>query len=93
MDKCTGNHVAALAYAAKLRKAPAYIVILENAPTCKIENVICLDVYLVLCKGTIVSSEEAAAKVIHETGALYIPSSNDGHIITYCFGINFLPGP
>ncbi|KAG5589609.1 hypothetical protein H5410_040123 [Solanum commersonii] len=36
---CCGNHVAALALAAKLRGIPAYIVIPKNAPKCKVENV------------------------------------------------------
>lgn len=88
MDKCSGNHAAALSYAAKLRKIPAYIVVPKNAPKCKVNNVIRYGGQVVLSEQTIASREAAAAKVIQQTGALFIPSSNDGRIIRYYFRIS-----
>ncbi|KAL8529654.1 hypothetical protein ACS0TY_006910 [Phlomoides rotata] len=78
----SGNHGAALSYAAKLRNIPAYIVIPKTAPKCKVDNVMRYGGEVVLSEETIPSREAAATKIIQHTGALYIPSSNDGRIIS-----------
>uniref|UniRef100_A0A0D6R973 Serine racemase n=1 Tax=Araucaria cunninghamii TaxID=56994 RepID=A0A0D6R973_ARACU len=78
----SGNHAAALALAAKLRGIPAYIVIPNNAPTCKIENVKRYKGQVIYCEPTIQSRENVAAKVQEETGAVLIHPFNDRRIIS-----------
>ncbi|CAK8579625.1 unnamed protein product [Lathyrus sativus] len=78
----SGNHAAALALAAKLRGIPAYIVIPEDAPTCKVVNVKRYDGKVNFSEANIWSRQEVAKKVQQETGAIFIPSSNDGHILS-----------
>ncbi|XP_050901889.1 serine racemase [Lathyrus oleraceus] len=78
----SGNHAAALALAAKLRGIPAYIVIPKNAPACKVENVKRYDGKVNFSEVNIRSREEVANKVQKETGAILIPSSNDGRILS-----------
>lgn len=80
-DVVSGNHAAALALAAKLRGIPAYIVIPKNAPACKVENVKRYDGKVNFSEVNIRSREEVANKVQKETGAILIPSSNDGRIL------------
>lgn len=81
LSKISGNHAAALSLAAKLRGIPAYIVIPENAPKCKVENVIRYGGQIIWSKATIQSRESVAARVMQETGALLIHPYNDGRII------------
>ena len=71
-SEISGNHAAALSLAAKLRGIPSYIVVPHNAPTCKVENI-------KRYNGKINFSE--ANKLCQETGAILIPSSNDGRIM------------
>lgn len=78
----SGNHAAALSLAAKLRGIPAYIVIPESAPKCKVENVIRYGGQVIWSKDTIQSRETTATKVMQETGALLIHPYNDGRIIS-----------
>ncbi|XP_011654760.2 serine racemase [Cucumis sativus] len=78
----SGNHAAALSLAAKLRGIPAYIVIPENAPKCKVENVIRYGGQIIWSKSAIQSRESVAARVMQETGALLIHPYNDGRIIS-----------
>ncbi|KAK6947768.1 Pyridoxal-phosphate dependent enzyme [Dillenia turbinata] len=78
----SGNHAAALALAASLRKIPAYIVIPENAPKCKVENVIRYGGRVIWSKATVQSREEIAAKVLQETGAVLVHPYNDARIIS-----------
>lgn len=81
LSKISGNHAAALSLAAKLRGIPAYIVIPENAPKCKVENVIRYGGQIIWSKSAIQSRESVAARVMQETGALLIHPYNDGRII------------
>jgi len=68
----SGNHGAALAYAARARGIPAWIVMPENAPRVKQENVRRFGATIRFCTPTIAAREEACAEVRKETGALLI---------------------
>lgn len=83
LSKISGNHAAALSLAAKLRGIPAYIVIPENGPKCKVENVIRYGGQVIRSEATMQSREMTATKVMQETGALLIHPYNDGRIIRY----------
>ncbi|XP_051137048.1 serine racemase [Andrographis paniculata] len=78
----SGNHAAALSLAAKLRGIPAHIVIPENAPKCKVENVLRYGGRVTWSEAAMRSREEVAAKVIQETGAVLIHPYNDSRIIS-----------
>lgn len=78
----SGNHAAALSLAAKIRGIPAYIVIPENAPKCKVQNVIRYGGQVIWSEPTMESRQSTAAKVVNETGAVLIHPYNDGRIIS-----------
>ncbi|XP_074303730.1 serine racemase-like [Silene latifolia] len=78
----SGNHAAALALAAKLRGIPAYIVIPNNAPKCKVENVKRYGGQVIWSEPTMESRQSTAAKVLQETGAFLIHPYNDARIIS-----------
>ncbi|RVX09115.1 Serine racemase [Vitis vinifera] len=78
----SGNHAAALSLAAKLRGIPAYIVIPENAPRCKVENVIRYGGQVIWSRATMQSREDIATRVLQETGAVLLHPYNDGRIIS-----------
>ncbi|MCD7450455.1 hypothetical protein HAX54_006521 [Datura stramonium] len=78
----SGNHAAALSLAAKLRGIPAYIVIPKNAPKCKFDNVKRYGGQVIFCEPTMQSREDTANKVMQDTGAVLIPSSNYGPVIS-----------
>ncbi|KAK3224936.1 hypothetical protein Dsin_004798 [Dipteronia sinensis] len=78
----SGNHAAALALAAKLRGIPAYIVIPSNAPKCKVENVKRYGGQVIFSDPTMQSRKDTASKVLQETGAALVHSSNDSKIIS-----------
>ncbi|XP_076901804.1 serine racemase-like [Bidens hawaiensis] len=78
----SGNHAAALALAAKLRGIPAYVVVPKTAPKCKIENVKRYGGQVIPSETNMQSRQETANKLLHETGAVLIPSSNDARIIS-----------
>ncbi|KAK0586643.1 hypothetical protein LWI29_010136 [Acer saccharum] len=78
----SGNHAAALALAAKLRGIPAYIVIPNNAPKCKVENVKRYGGQVIWSEPTMQSREETASKVLQETGAALVHPYNDSRIVS-----------
>ncbi|KAI3784431.1 hypothetical protein L1987_43530 [Smallanthus sonchifolius] len=78
----SGNHAAALALAAKLRGIPSYLVLPNNAPQFKMDNVKRYGGNVILCDPNMKSREETARKVLNETGAVLVPSSNDARIIS-----------
>ncbi|XP_073112552.1 serine racemase [Elaeis guineensis] len=78
----SGNHAAAVSLAAKLRGIPAYIVIPENAPKCKVENVKRYGGQVIWSEATFQSRESTARKVQQETGAVLIHPFNDKRIIS-----------
>lgn len=72
-----------MSLAAKLRGIPAYIVIPENAPRCKIENVKRYGGQVIWSEPTFQSRENVAKKVQQETGAIMVHPFNDKYIIRY----------
>lgn len=77
----SGNHAAALARAAKLRKVPAYIVMPENSSKVKIEAVKGYGGRITFCKPTLEAREETLADVLSETNAFEIHPYNNYTII------------
>ena len=68
----SGNHGAALAYAARARGIPAWIVMPENAPRVKQENVRRFGATIRFCAPNVAAREEACAEVRRETGAVLV---------------------
>lgn len=77
----SGNHAAALAYAAGLRGIPAYIVMPSNAPPVKKAAVEGYGGRITECEPTLTSREETAARILEETGATLIHPFDDYRII------------
>ncbi len=74
----SGNHGAALAYAAQRRGIRAFIVMPENAPKVKQSNVRRFGATIRFCEPNVVAREAACADVQRETGAVLIhPYDND----------------
>lgn len=69
----SGNHAAALALAAKNRGIPAYIVMPENAPEIKVENVRRSGGQITFCEPTLQAREDTLLEVTSKTGAVFIP--------------------
>ncbi|MBX3436140.1 MAG: pyridoxal-phosphate dependent enzyme [Planctomycetaceae bacterium] len=77
----SGNHGAALAEAARLRGIAAYVVMPANAPPVKRAAVLEYGGIVTECLPTLQAREEAAARIIAETGATLIHPYNDWRII------------
>ncbi|MEY2479426.1 MAG: hypothetical protein QOI04_353 [Verrucomicrobiota bacterium] len=68
----SGNHGAALARAAKIRKIPAHIVMPSNSAKVKVRAVESYGANIVFCEPTEAAREEACVKLIAKTGATLI---------------------
>lgn len=77
----SGNHAAALSYAARLRGVPAHIVVPSNTPQIKRAAVESYGGRLVVCEPTIDAREAACRRVQEATGATYVPPYNDALVI------------
>jgi len=77
----SGNHGAALAWAAARRGIRAWIVMPENAPAIKQANVRGFGGQVRLCPATVVAREAACAAVQAETGATLVHPYNDWRVI------------
>ena len=77
----SGNHAAALALAAKLRKVPAFIVMPENAPEIKKKAVEGYGAQITFCKPSLQSRESTLAKIEAKTGAIEIHPYNNIPVI------------
>ncbi|MFH1762061.1 MAG: pyridoxal-phosphate dependent enzyme [bacterium] len=77
----SGNHAAALAFAAGKRGAKAYIVMPRTAPKAKKQAVSGYGGIITYCEPTLKARESALKDVVKNTGACYIPSYNDPRII------------
>jgi threonine dehydratase len=77
----SGNHAAALAYAAKVKGIPAYIVMPENAPKNKIEAVKNYGGKIIFCEATQEAREQTLEKVVSQTCATFIHPYNNFEII------------
>ncbi|KAJ0614614.1 putative serine racemase, Ammonia-lyase [Helianthus annuus] len=71
-----------LSLAAQLRGIPAFVVIPNTAPKCKVANVRRYGGHVIFCEPTMQSREETAIRVLQEIGAVLVPSSNDVRIIS-----------
>ena len=77
----SGNHGAALAYAAARRGIPCWIVMPDNAPAVKQANVRGYGGEVRLCASTVAAREAACAAVEAETGATLVHPYNDWRVI------------
>lgn len=77
----SGNHAQALALAARLRGAPAFIVMPRTAPAIKRAAVEGYGGQVVLCEPTLADRETTAARIQAETGATLIPPFNHPDVI------------
>ncbi|MDZ7268504.1 MAG: pyridoxal-phosphate dependent enzyme [candidate division KSB1 bacterium] len=77
----SGNHAAALALAARLRGAPAFIVMPKTAPRIKKLAVEGYGGRIVFCEPTLAAREAALAQVVAETGATIVHPFNDERVI------------
>lgn len=77
----SGNHAAALAYAAKLRGARAWIVMPSNAPAVKVAAVEAYGGQITFCEPTASARAETSARIQRETGAVMVHPYDDDRII------------
>ncbi len=77
----SGNHAAAVSWAAAMRKIPAFVVMPRTASPIKIASVERYGGRLVFCEPTHKAREEAAEKIVRETGAVLVHPYNDPRII------------
>ena len=77
----SGNHGAALAYAASRRGIPAWVVMPENAPKVKRANVERFGATVRLCAPTVTAREAACEQVARESGATLIHPFDDPRVI------------
>lgn len=77
----SGNHAAALAYAARLRGIPAWIVMPKNAPAAKCRAVEGYGGQITFCEPTLAARDAAAREILQRTGAVLIHPYNDERII------------
>jgi threonine dehydratase len=68
----SGNHGAAVARAARLCGVPAQVVMPENSSAAKLAAVRAYGGQITLCAPTLAAREAAAARIVAETGALFI---------------------
>lgn len=77
----SGNHGAALAYAAARRGIPAWIVMPDNAPAVKQANVRRFGATVRLCAPTVAAREAACDDVARASGATLIHPYDDPNVI------------
>jgi threonine dehydratase len=77
----SGNHAAAVSWAARLRGIPATVVMPRTGSRVKMASVERYGGRIVLCEPTHKAREEAARKVVEETGATLVHPYNDPRII------------
>ena len=77
----SGNHAAALAYAATTRGIPVTVVMPSNAPAIKKAAVAAYGANIIYCEPTLQAREAGVARVVAETGASLIPPYNDCRVM------------
>ena len=77
----SGNHGAAIAYAARCRGIPAFVVMPENAPAVKQANVRRFGASVRLCAPTVAAREATCDAVAVETGATLVHPFDDPDVI------------
>ncbi|TLU99504.1 threonine ammonia-lyase [Dyadobacter luticola] len=78
----SGNHAQAVAFAAAMVGAKAYIVMPENSPLVKINAVKGYGAEITFCKNTPEERERTVQEIIRETGATFIHPFNNYEVIT-----------
>ncbi|MDE3137963.1 MAG: pyridoxal-phosphate dependent enzyme [Acidobacteriota bacterium] len=77
----SGNHGAAIAYAARRRGIPAWIVVPRNSPEVKRQAIADFGGEVVTCEPTMEARDAAAREILERTGATMVhPYDNDGVI-------------
>lgn len=77
----SGNHAAALAYAAGLRGIPAHVVMPSNSRAIKKAAVAGYGARVVECEPTQAARESMLAEVVRSTGAIFIHPYNDPRVM------------
>lgn len=77
----SGNHAAALALAARMRGAKAYIVMPSNSPGVKKKAVAGYGADISYCEPNLRAREETADKIIRDTGATFIHAYDNFNVI------------
>ena len=77
----SGNHAAALARAARLRRIDAHVVMPENSSPNKIDAVRRYGVEPIFCEPTAESRQATADRLMNETGATMVHPYNDPRVI------------
>ncbi|KAG1672693.1 hypothetical protein FOA52_005170 [Chlamydomonas sp. UWO 241] len=77
----SGNHAAAVAYAARLRGVPAHIVVPHTIPRAKADAVTAYGGTLYFCEATIEAREAECARVAAATGTAFIHPYNDSRVM------------
>ena len=77
----SGNHGAALAYAAQRRGIPAHVVMPSSAPKIKVANVRGFGAQVRFCAPTVAAREQACAELERTTGATLVHPYDDADVI------------
>lgn len=77
----SGNHGAAVARAARLRGVPARIVMPHNSSAAKFAAVRAYGGEIIRCEPTVAAREAEAARIVAETGALFVHPYDDPDVI------------
>ena len=77
----SGNHGAALAWAARLRGIAAHVVVPANANRAKRANIARYGARIIDCEPTLAAREAALATVLAATGANAVPPYDDARVI------------
>ena len=77
----SGNHGAALAYAASRRGIPSHVVMPDSAPKIKIANVEGFGAKVHFCAPNVVAREKMCAEVEHATGAALVHPYDNAAVI------------
>lgn len=77
----SGNHAAALALAAKMRNIKCFVVMPENAPAVKKENVMSFGAQIFDVESTLKARIEGLEKVVAKTGAVFIHPYDNPQVI------------
>jgi len=77
----SGNHAAALAYAARCRGTTAYVAMPSNAPEVKKRAVAGYGAEIVECEPTLEAREATLRAIVERTGAVFVPPYNDHRVI------------
>ncbi|MCS5595387.1 MAG: pyridoxal-phosphate dependent enzyme [Porticoccaceae bacterium] len=77
----SGNHGAALAWAAAMRNTPCTVVMPNNAPQAKKDTVISYGATVVYCEPTMTAREGTVASLMQQSGASLVHPYDDDRII------------